>query len=851
MPSKTRKLLRKLLLTFVYLSFFLVCFYVALHWLFHSEAGAELALETVNSINPEKLTYTKISGTLSDLDLQNVRYISRGTIWQVGHFHLSWHPKAIIYKWKLHFTHLTLENINIETLPTKTSPATILSKKPITQPNSSSTSSWFDKYQLAFAIDDLTITKLHWKSRINNTLHNIDKITLQITSQNGTSSVTAALLAKSVNLGIHGQIAPTYALTWQANLSNLHDINPVWQGSLKATGSVSGNKKKPVISITLDGNKLAQNKNKIESLQTALVLNLKTLNQSSFYCSLREVNFAPYFINKINIKSSWQKQVGTDNDLLTLSLAPTNLSLPVGDTINTLTIPEANLEALFIKQQLDLKLLLHLANQKPLIATLTVPNYQKRQPLAKHELRATLKWTSTNLAPLSFLLPDLKNPSGNLILNYNAKGNFAKPDLVGSTALTNFKGDIPKLGLHLINSSIKININHYNIDYNALLHSGNGLVNIQGGSKLDNLGNSNTLLKISGENFLLSNTQGAYLVVSPKLELKSNDKRIELTGDVQVPEGRIRPEYDGDIATLPKEVVFVTENQEATEPWQPQIYSKLNVFLGDNVTIKLSGLRGYLNGKLQINDTPDNTTANGILTITKGSYKLYGQTLTISDGKLTFIDSAITNPNINLTATKIFQQSEISSSWQNKSSNLDNLTIGLHIQGNLDRLTTTLISSPITLTPADSLSYLLLGQPASQAGDNKASLLFNAAKTLNVSGLGEVSHMTDQLRKTFGLSKLGIESQSVINNDTPDTASTAIKLLPQNGTGTSSNVATTTALALGKYLSPKFYIGYSYRVSDQVNVFKINYILNKSWTIQSETSTVSKSMDLLYRIERN
>ena len=845
--NKKKKLLKKLLHTLAYFCFFFVCIYLALHWLFHSESGALVAFKAINSFSPNKVVYKKISGTLADLELQDVRYVSQSKILTIGQLNLNWRPRAILYKWKLHFTRLNLENINVEALPKP--PSSIRSVK--IQHRDDKKSSFFNKYQLALAVDDLTITNLRWKNAEDNTVHTIDKITLQIPSQNGISSIAATLIAKSVNFEIHGQIAPTYALNWQANLSNLHDINPSWQGSLKATGSIEGNKKKPTVAVELSGNHLAQKQNKLTSLKAALMLNLDKINQSTFSCDISEFNMAPYSIDRIKIQSSWQKETKTDNDILTLTLSPTTLTLPFGDTVNRLNLQEGRLEALFVKQKLDLKLLLHIANEQPLLASLTIPNYKKRGALSKHEFKASMQWNSSNLAPLSFILPDLKNPKGKLSLNYNATGTFAKPDLIGNTSLTDFSGDIPKLGIHLVNSFVKINTNRYDINYNSLLQSGHGQINIQGNSKLDNLGNNNTLLKINGSNFLLSNTQGAFLIISPKLELKSNNKRIELTGDVQVPEGKIRPEHDGDIATLPQEVVFVTENNKNVKPWQPQIYSKLNVFLGDKVTIKLMGLYGYLSGKLQIKDTPDNTIVNGVLNITKGSYKLYGQTLAITNGKLTFIDSSITNPNINITATKTFQQSEIAGSWQNKSANLDNLTVGLHIQGNLDRPSTTLISYPISLTPADAFSYLLLGQPANQAGDNKASLLFNAAKTLNVSGLGEVSHMTNQLRKTFGLSKFGIESQSITKDDTPDLASTAIKLLPQSNTSASSNVATTTALALGKYLSPKFYIGYSYRVSDQVNVFKINYILNKSWTVQSETSTVSKSMDLLYRIEMN
>lgn len=59
-----------------------------------------------------------------------------------------------------------------------------------------------------------------------------------------------------------------------------------------------------------------------------------------------------------------------------------------------------------------------------------------------------------------------------------------------------------------------------------------------------------------------------------------------------------------------------------------------------------------------------------------------------------------------------------------------------------------------------------------------------------------------------------------------------------------------TALVLGKYLSPKFYVNYSLDLFDHTNTLKVRYFWNKFWTIQSEENTSRSGIDILYTVER-
>jgi translocation and assembly module TamB len=157
----------------------------------------------------------------------------------------------------------------------------------------------------------------------------------------------------------------------------------------------------------------------------------------------------------------------------------------------------------------------------------------------------------------------------------------------------------------------------------------------------------------------------------------------------------------------------------------------------------------------------------------------------------------------------------------------DSLTVGAHIQGSLNNPRTTLFSDPGGLSNQDILSYLIMGQPSSQIGENKVDLLLRAAQALNFGGSGGIHHVTDSVRKTFGLTELGVETETTLAEKDKDTKST-------------------TSFIVGKYLSPSLYLSYSLSLLDQVNVFRVRYKLWKGLYLQSEGSSVGRGADLLY-----
>ena len=148
---------------------------------------------------------------------------------------------------------------------------------------------------------------------------------------------------------------------------------------------------------------------------------------------------------------------------------------------------------------------------------------------------------------------------------------------------------------------------------------------------------------------------------------------------------------------------------------------------------------------------------------------------------------------------------------------LTDVTAGIHLTGPVDNPQATLFSTP-SMSQDNILSYILIGRPLNEASSGDGAMLASAATTL---GIQNGNALSDDIASTFGLDSVSFTGES------PETA----------------------AVQIGKYLSPRLYIGYGIGVLEPVSTVQMRYELSKIWTLQAESGTES-GVDLLYIFER-
>jgi len=308
-------------------------------------------------------------------------------------------------------------------------------------------------------------------------------------------------------------------------------------------------------------------------------------------------------------------------------------------------------------------------------------------------------------------------------------------------------------------------------------------------------------LRIISDDLQVMDLPMASVQASARLDLDLFPDKAVLKGEITIPKAQINVRQTN--ARTERSDDVITDEDDAAIRRAIGLQSDLWIVLGEQVKLDAMGLAGRLAGRLHLLEQPRQTMrASGELRIEEGHYTQWGQDLNLRNSRVIYTGQAITDPGVDARAERTIGE----------------VTAGLRVSGRLLEPVARLYSSP-AMADTDVLSYLVAGQPLRTASSNDANALMGAAASL---GLRGGSMLTDRIAHTFGLDEIKVD-----------------------GNPYSKNVA----LTVGKYLSPRLYVGYGMGLVDDVNTFRLRYSLGKRWNVEAETGGRS-SADLLYTIER-
>ncbi len=423
-------------------------------------------------------------------------------------------------------------------------------------------------------------------------------------------------------------------------------------------------------------------------------------------------------------------------------------------------------------------------------------------PAPRVDLR--LQGDIRELALVEAFSDEVEAVQGHLRLDARLLGTLPQPALSGRLNLEQGRLILPVAGLRLEALQLALEASDAaHVDIQGSVRSGpEGQLQVSGTLELPDNGDWRLRLRAQGQQFLAVDIPEYQVRVSPDLRLDARPQQVRLDGEIEVPYARLRPrDFSGAVAPS-SDVVRVGEGREPVEqsPWQ--IFTDVQLRLGEDVQFNGFGLRGFVGGRLALHDEPQRlTTARGVLSVRDGRYKAYGQDLKIDTGRVLYNDSLLDNPGLDIKAAR----------------HVGEITAGIRVGGQLREPEVTLYSDP-ALSESDTLSYLLLGRPVQQASGSEGAALMQAA---SAAGLGGSERLAAQIGERFGLDEVEI------------------------GGGDSFDEA---ALLVGKYLSPRLYVQYSVGLLEPISTFRARYEMSRRWTLQTETGTESGA-DVLYTLE--
>lgn len=422
------------------------------------------------------------------------------------------------------------------------------------------------------------------------------------------------------------------------------------------------------------------------------------------------------------------------------------------------------------------------------------------------QVGGNLSLQQLNLAPISKLFLTEENDlfSGLLEADIELSGSLEKPRFEGTATLSEGMFQHDSLPEKVENITIRLQASP---DYQMRFEGDFLVQNNQGtlSGVFDWKEEWWSQLNINANNLIYQPEDNITVYLSPKLSTRISAREINISGEVIIPEARVH------LQSLPEQAISLSQDAEIVGSEQPdsitqEITSQVTLILGERVRFKGFGLDTHLEGRLGVKQNPGSPiVSSGIIRLEKGSYQAYGQTLSISEGDLVFIDD-IDNPLLRLSAVR----DRVS----------DNVVVGVKVNGRASNPEVEFFSIP-DMPQQEQIHYLVTGRAPNTEASPESSIAAEAAISMALEA------RTGRLTRKAG-DMLGIEDLALSTGSTEDRSEVGIS----------------------GYITPDLMIRYGVGMFEAVNTITLNYRIRNNLYFEV-ISGKSNAVDLLWSFDRD
>jgi translocation and assembly module TamB len=402
---------------------------------------------------------------------------------------------------------------------------------------------------------------------------------------------------------------------------------------------------------------------------------------------------------------------------------------------------------------------------------------------------------------LELFSPDIVDPTGRLAGRVALGGTRGAPTLGGQAQLSGFAAEVPALNIALSNGDFRMSaLADGSARITGGVRSGDGTLNVDGSLNWRS-GDAPLVLNLRGRNVLASDTRDVRAVVDPDVVVRAQaGQPLTVTGTVTVPEAMLELERLDDGVSASSDVVVLDPANPEAQAATP-LALDLTLAMGDDVRLQGFGLDGQLGGRLRVRSVPGREmTGSGSLEI-EGRYEAYGQELEITRGRLVWSNTAIADPVLDIRAQR----------------ELGDVVAGIAVTGRASAPEANVYSNQ-SGSQSDALAYLTLGRPLSGLSGDEARDVSAASAALSAGG----SVLASQLGARIGLDDAGVLQSRTAGS----------------------------VFGVGKYLSPRLYVGYGVSLLGTGQVVMLKYLLRKGFDVQIESSSIENRGSINYRREK-
>jgi translocation and assembly module TamB len=424
--------------------------------------------------------------------------------------------------------------------------------------------------------------------------------------------------------------------------------------------------------------------------------------------------------------------------------------------------------------------------------------------MTAYPVAGRLQGTLEALTALPLFVPEIDRAAGRLDAQLTVGGTLGEPLFNGEFAVSEGRFEFYRTNFILADAQLAGRFEGDELTFQGRGTTSGGSVTLDGRFRWPE-GVMNGSMRLQGDRMLVADTPEFRIVASPDLTVTAGTSGYLVTGQVQIPSALIAPkDLTTSVSTSPDERIVGLDTDDDAPSTLERVRSQIDVVLGEDVRVDSYGLKAKLGGAVTVLTLPDDVArGQGAINVVSGEYKAFGQDIRIARGRLSYDNTPLSQPTLDLVAERRIEDEDV--------------TVAVNVRGQLDQPFITITSTP-AMSSNEALSYLLTGRSVDQLQSGEVQQLDSAAQSLAVGSGGF-------LLGGIG-TRLGFDAVTVEQSGDDDTA-----------------------VVLGKYLSPKLFVSYGISIAESINTIKARYTLNSKWALKAEAG-LDQSADLEYRIER-
>ena len=416
----------------------------------------------------------------------------------------------------------------------------------------------------------------------------------------------------------------------------------------------------------------------------------------------------------------------------------------------------------------------------------------------------------------SALAPPGWRMRGTLQANATLGGTRGTPDWRGTLAADQLALRSVVDGFEFSDGMLRANLSgeHIAIDRFELKGPLGGTLSATGQARwqtVDGLRQPQIDLQLRAQTLRVSNRADRRLTLSGQVGAQLSGQRLNVRGQLKA-DAALFVLPDETTPTLGSDVVVrggrnLPQGTSTVAQVQPDVSVDLD--LGPQFEVRGRGLQARLTGQLNLRSTPALPAPRvfGVVRTASGSYRAYGQQLSIRTGELSF-NGPYDDPTLNILAMR----PQARDSEQQ---------VGVQIDGTAQGPRVRLVATP-DLPDAEKLAWLVLGRPATGAGA-EAAILQQAALALLA---GNDGTLNGGLASALGLDEIGYRGESV------------------NADGSTRAAAVT----LGKRLSNQLYLSYETGLAGAMGTVSVFYDISRRFTLRARAGD-ENALDLIFTLQ--